>query len=118
MVYPGLMHEMIPKEDFERMEKGLPPRPKREIVIPEPEAPVIEDQIFLKDFQNKEILTVEGSPKAVKNKDGTRFTGFNLMITFRDKTVISGWLSDGDFQRMKALGRGSKIDTGINKILG
>jgi hypothetical protein len=118
MAYPGLMNKMICREDFERMEKGLPPRPKQKVIIPEPEPPVIENQIFLKDFQKKEIVNVDGHARAVKNKDGVRFTGFDLMITFQDKAVISGWLSDGDFQRMKALTRGSKIDTGLNRILG
>ena len=114
----GLMNEMMTKEEWERQQQGLPPRPKKEVVIPEPEPPVIENPIHFEDLDDKEITDVQGHMKSVKNKDGMIFTGFDLFVVFRDKSQISGWLSDCDFQKLKLALRGSKVKTGVDLILG
>jgi len=118
MGYPKII-EAMPLKDFERMEQGLPPRPKKKVIMPEHEPPVVENQIYFKDFPaNKEMIKINARMRSVQNKEGVRFTGFDLFVSFRDKTEISGWVSDGDFQKIKLLARASNIDTGIGKILG
>ena len=119
-----MMNEMIPLKDWEREQQGLPPRPKKEVVIPEPEPPVVENQIYFKDLfsEGKEIVSVQGHLKSVENVDEFRFIGFNLFVGFRDKdgnsSSVSGWIGDGDFQRLKRHLRGSNVPTNIDKILG
>ena len=116
----GLMNEMMEEKDWERRQQGLPPRPKKEVVIPEPVPPVVENQIHFEDLfsEGKEVTDVQGHMKSVKNKDGMIFTGFDLVISFKDDSRISGWLSDCDFQKLKLHLRGSKVKTGIDLILG
>jgi hypothetical protein len=117
----GLMNEMITEADWKRREKGLPPVKKPEILIPEPEPPVVENQIYFKDLfsEDKEITNVQGHMKSVKNVDGMTFVGFNLAIFFKDDSqMLSGWLSDCDFQKLKLALRGTNLKTGIDLILG
>ena len=119
-----MMNEMITEADWKREQRGLPPVKKPEIVIPEPEPPVVENQIYFKDLfsEDKEIVSVQGHLKSVENIDGMIFTGFDLFLSFRDKegnlSSISGWLSDCDFQKLKLALRGSKVKTGVDLILG
>jgi hypothetical protein len=115
------MNEMITEADWKRREKGLPPVKKPEILIPEPEPPVVENQIYFKDLfsEDKEITNVQGHMKSVKNVDGMTFVGFNLAIFFKDDSqMLSGWLSDCDFQKLKLALRGTNLKTGIDLILG
>ena len=114
----GLMNEMITEADWKRREKGLPPVKKPEILIPEPVPPVVENQIHFEDLEGKEITDVAGHLKSVKNKDGMIFTGFDVVISFKDDSQISGWLSDLDFQKLKLHLRSSNLRTNIDKILG
>jgi hypothetical protein len=110
--------EAMPLEDFERMEKGLPPRPKKQVVIPEPEPPVVDNQIYFKNFPaNKEIIKIEGRRRSVKNKDGMTFIGYDLVVIFRDESSISGWAPEEDFQKIRRAARAGNIDTGADKIL-
>ena len=39
--------DAIPLDDWERMQKGLPPRPEKKIVRVEPEFPKVENRIEL-----------------------------------------------------------------------
>ena len=119
-----MLIEMITEADWKRREKGLPPIPKPEIVIPEPSLPEVPNQIYFKDLfsEDKEITDVQGHLQTKKNKDGTIFIGFDISVGFRDKdgnsSSVSGWIRDCDFQKLKLYLRGSKVKTGIDLILG
>jgi hypothetical protein len=54
-----MMRTAIDKEDYDRMENGLPPRPKEKVEMPEPEGPEVPDQIFLEDILKKKFVELK-----------------------------------------------------------
>ncbi|MBM4388840.1 MAG: hypothetical protein FJ088_13955 [Deltaproteobacteria bacterium] len=105
-----LMQEAIDKVDFERMEKGLPPRPiiKPKLVVPDP--PIIENQVRLKEISLKQVTDLAAKSKTIRNPEGFRFIGFDVMIGIKDKDPISGWMSEADFYQLRRE-VGGRIDT-------
>ena len=112
----ALMKEAMSKDDFERVEKGLPPfKPKKE-PRPEPERPEVEGEITFEDILGFiELLRAER--KMIKNAEGISFIGFSVEIMLEGKkkpgrpkesekeipiepTVLEGWMCEGDFMEL------------------
>jgi hypothetical protein len=98
--------KMIPRdavdlEDFKRMERGLPPRPKPKVVKPEPEPPVVPDRIRFENIPDKEIRDFAARRHSVRNSSGTIFCGYNFYLEFTDNKSISGWIDEGTLEQLK-----------------
>jgi len=93
--------EAISKADFDRQERGLPPRAKPKIIKPEPTKPVVSDEITFKDIPAGEIYDLSAKSCTFKNSEGTRFTGYNVFLESRDGNVVEGWMPEGQFQKLK-----------------
>jgi len=95
---------VIPRDAFEsdaEMEDFLAGRPlpkKPKVVRPEPEPPVVPNE--LKDIPPGEVVDISARGHAVKNKDGMMFCGFNVWVKIGD-AVFEGWLDEGNFEKLK-----------------
>jgi len=93
--------DAIPLEDFLRMEKGLPPRPKKKIVRVEPEFPKVENRIEFEKLPLDKLAGITGIRKNVlRNKDGVHFIGHDIEIEVKDSKPIQGWIGEGDLIRL------------------
>jgi len=97
---------MIPKdavslENFERMERGLPPRARPKVVRTEPIPPVVPDQIAFKDIPTGELHEFNARSCTHKNSEGSWFTGYNVFLETRDGKTVQGWLPEGEFIKLK-----------------
>lgn len=115
-----LMEEAIPLEDFERQRRGLPPLKKKVEKKPEPEKPEIKNEIKFEDIPLDSFMELEyAKPNTLKNKEGTRFIGYDVSIilnpqaVFKRKAgrppknpeenvseepkVLKGWMNEGNF---------------------
>ena len=117
-----IMQEAIDKEDWERMDKGLPPIPKPKIKMPIPSIPNIENQIKLDDIpiERIEFGGISFCRKAIENKEGYKFMGYEISIILKrkqgrpkedgkDDKPISGWISEPDFLKLRQL-LGNRFD--------
>jgi len=110
-----IQKEAISLEDFRRKEKGLPPKPKQKRKIVELTPPVVSDQITYADIPETEIFEFSARRRVEKNKDSVHFTGYSTYIEFRDKTFVSGWLDEGNFQKLRLRIQAERPDL-LNKI--
>ena len=108
--------DAISLDNFERQERGLPPRKNAQVSRPEPEPPEVEGQVKLEDIPNGEIKDFSARSRSVRNEQGMRFTGFDVYIQFSDKTEVSGWILEGPFQQLKARIPKERIDL-LQKIV-
>ncbi len=89
--------DAVDKEDFDRAERGLPPRPKAKVIRKEPEFPQINNRIEFAKLDLKKVVRIEAIRKNVlKNKDGARFIGFDIIIEISDGKPLEGWMMEGD----------------------
>ncbi len=96
--------DAIPLEDFERMEQGLPPRPKKIVVRPEPEMPKIENQINFADIPIEKLLRIQAVKKRiVKNWEGVRFIGYDAIIELREGKPLTGWFQEGTMEQLRRM---------------
>jgi len=110
--------EAVPMEDFLRMERGLPPRPKAKIIRPEPEFPKVDNQIKFESIPLDRVIGIERIRKNVlKNKDGIHFIGYDIQIEVRDSKPLQGWILEGDLVRLKPFIR-EKTDQAILHSIG
>ncbi|HUV58521.1 MAG TPA: hypothetical protein VMW09_00220 [Desulfatiglandales bacterium] len=96
-----MMKDAVSLENFERMERGLPPTPRPKVVRTEPEKPKVENEIRFKDIPEGEIFEFSARNCTYKNSEGTRFTGYTIYLEMRDGNIIEGWLDEGNFQKLK-----------------
>jgi len=94
--------EAIPKADFDRQERGLPPKEKLKIVRVEPKPPVVPDEIKFEDVPEGEIFEFSARSRTEKNKAGTRFCGYTIFLETRDGKILEGWLPGGEFEKLRA----------------
>ena len=114
-----LMTEAISREDFERMEKGLRPLKRKVIPRPDPEKPVIENEIKFDNIPPDRFKDLESAKRnTLKNKDGVRFIGYDVEISFEIKRSpgkppgaitneerdfpksMKGWMDEGNFHSL------------------
>lgn len=107
--------DAVDLEDFKRMDRGLPPRPKPKINIPEPDPPIVEDRMKFEDIPNQEIRDFNARRRSVKNKDGVIFTGYVFYLEFQSGKKLQGWLPENEFLKLKARIPESRTDL-LNKI--
>lgn len=98
-----IMREAIDKEDFDRKEKGLSPRPKKKIVMPDPEAPMVEKRMTIKDIPIEDLMSFTEEKKTVSNREGVKFIGFDVIIRLRDKKPLLGWMAEKDVLQLRQL---------------
>jgi hypothetical protein len=108
-----MLNEAVSKENWERMEKGLPPLKPKNVVLPDPPKPVISNELKLTDIPpNCDIQLDHAQRNTVRNEEGLRFIGFDVTITCTPKkkkpgkpptgsidepVTISGWMEEGTF---------------------
>ena len=111
-----LMTEAMDKEDWERMDKGLPPLPKKKIIRPEPKMPNVENRIMFADIPlDKFEKLISARRRSIKNDEGMRFIGMDIVIELKkgpgrppkteveeksESRVISGWMIEGDWTKL------------------
>ena len=96
----GIMPEALDKEEYDRMEKGLPPIRKSKVVIPLPKSPVIKGVMLYTDINDdmkKKLTAIGAVRKNYKNEDGVRFVGYEVSLSFNDKSHVTGWMENKDF---------------------
>jgi hypothetical protein len=94
--------DAIPKTDWERAEKGLPPVPKKVIKKPEPEMPDVPNHLKVTDIKiTPGLKLLSKRMETVKNADGVSFTGFRVQFEVEVGVTTEGWLADGDYYRLK-----------------
>jgi len=110
-----MMNEAMSQENFERQEKGLPPVKRKKIERPEPDKPEIENEIKFKDIDTTLFNDLKSAKRnVVKNKDGVRFIGFDVVMSVYQKgafgrpkktengksvdpDIVTGWMDEGNF---------------------
>ena len=98
-----VMKDAIDKEDWERQEKGLKPRPKPKVEMPDPEAPAVEKYLKLKDIPIEDLVSFSEERRVVPNREGVKFIGFDVIIRLKDQPAISGWMSEKDVLQLQKL---------------
>lgn len=112
------MQEAVTKENFERMEKGLPPLKVKVEKRPEPTKPDVENEIKFKDIPVDEFVELEYARRnTVKNKEGIRFIGYDVSMILEspmkrkpgrpkesekeevltESKNLIGWMNEGEF---------------------
>jgi len=110
--------EAMSRENWERVEKGLPPLKVKVKPRPEPERPDIENEIKFKDIPIDEFVELEYAKRnTVKNEDGMRFIGYDVSMILNspakrkpgrpkesereevltESKSLIGWMSEGEF---------------------
>jgi hypothetical protein len=109
-----MAQEAMSKENWERIDKGLPPIKKVKIVRPEPEKPKIENEIKFDDIAKTFVSLESAKRSTVKNSEGVRFIGFDVSILAHPKgafgrpkelekgvlappEIVTGWMIEGEF---------------------
>lgn len=125
-----LMQEAVSKENWDRMEKGLRPLKPERVVIPEPEKPVVENEIKFDDIPNNyEVELEHAQRKSIRNAHGILFIGFDITLnlvpiekkrgpgrppkepdeTILEAKTLTGWMLEGEFLKLVRTYR-KKID--------
>lgn len=112
-----MLQEAITREEFDAMERGIRPKKRKVVPIPEPTFPVIENEIKVSDIPEDYAVKLEEAYRDVqKNKDGVSFIGYQVHIELtpipkkrgpgrpkedevapEPKTLI-GWMIEGEFR--------------------
>jgi hypothetical protein len=108
-----LPRDAISKDDFDAMERGLPVYRKPVTPRPEPEPPIVENQIRFEDISEGGIIDISARGRslknAVRNAEGQIFTGYDVLVVVGEKT-FSGWMNEKDFLLLKKRVPGDRID--------
>jgi hypothetical protein len=105
----ALMQEAIDIEDFELMEKGLPPRAKKKPNMAVPDPPIVKSQVRYEEIPTDQVKGIEARRSSVRNDAGALFMGFDVSIALSGKKPIAGWMSEDDFLKLRR-SVGDKID--------
>jgi len=115
-----IMQTAVEKEDWELMQKGLPPRKKKVVQIPNPEMPEVENLLKFEDIPlDKFEKLISARRRKIDNKEGVKFIGFDVVMEVRDKRkpgrppkdeekaieelekrIISGWMLEGEWYKV------------------
>jgi len=93
---------MITMEDWNRMERGLPPKKPVIIERPDPEPPVVENQIRFEDvpIRSSGLKLLAKQIDSRKNAEGIAFIGYRVSIETEPGKNLEGWIAEGDFVRL------------------
>lgn len=91
--------DAISMANFERWERGLPPRKEVQPKKVDPVPPVVENQ--LRDIPNLPINDVGVRRANMRNPEGTMFIGYDVYLEFEGGKVLEGWLPEGAFLSLK-----------------
>lgn len=116
-----MLQEAVTKENWERMEKGLPPLKPKQEKKEDPVSPVISNEIKLSDIPpNCDVQLDHAQRNTVRNEQGMRFIGFDVIMTcvpkkkgpgkpptgtITEPKTIEGWLAEGAFLELIRLHR-------------
>jgi hypothetical protein len=112
-----MMNEAVSKDNFERMEKGLPILKPKKVVVPDPPKPVMDNEITMKDIpEGYSVHLSHAAQKPIRNKDGILFIGFDVIIDLNpvakkrgpgrpkeseegqpEPKELKGWMMEGTF---------------------
>ncbi len=107
MAVEKTMKEAVDMEDFERWQKGLPPKKKKTLPPPEPAPLDIKNLIRADKIRPESVLEIlQATRKPMRNRDGVVFTGFNVSFRLAGKKegepeTVSGWMPDADWVRLR-----------------
>ena len=110
------MKDAVDMEDFDRWDKGLPPRKKIQPKIPEPKLPDVENPFPKINFSNV-VEIFECKKKPARNPDGMVFIGYSVSLKVKDDkdkepVVKSGWMPESDYLAFrKIIFREGKVKT-------
>ena len=96
----GIMQEAVDQEEYDRMEKGLPPKKRTKSEPPAPKPPDIKSVVLYADITEeikKKLAGIKAARKNYRNDDGVRFIGYEVGLTFNDKSSVTGWMDNKDF---------------------
>lgn len=103
--------EMMDKDEWERMDKGLPPKKKPKPEFDDPKQPTVRWQIDPDSISAKDLESITGQKRNVHNKDGVTFIGYDVQIQEKDKKPRKGWMTDGDLVKVrKAVGNRKDVE--------
>ncbi len=102
-------------ENYKRWERDLPLRKEPKVIRPEPELPVVPDEVKFDSIPDEEIRDFTARSRSVRNKDGAHFTGYSFYLEFTNGKTVQGWLPEGEFRKLKARIPRERIDL-LNKI--
>lgn len=126
-----MIAQMLKKADWERLNNGFPiEKPAIEII--NPVLPEIKDQIRFEDININDIAKVIAVQSYKQNDDGVSFTGFDIVIGFKDavnplrrsaagrpaakknfgieeKGQLTGWMAEADYLKLVSATRGKAI---------
>jgi hypothetical protein len=102
-----IMQEAVPKEDWERMEKGLPPINRKPEPRPDPENPKVDDQISLKKIDFQRLISAKRENR--RNKDKVLFIGFSVRMEIKEGAGVKslgGWVPEAEWLEFLRINRG------------
>ena len=100
--------EAISLEDFERQERGLPPRPQVKRVRVDPVPPVVANHVAFEKLPHTAIsdLDVRRVHPSPKGADGVTHIGYNFHIKFESGETAAGFFWEKDLEQLKGMIRG------------
>ena len=98
-----VMQEAISKEDFERMQKGLPPKAKPKIKMPVYDPPTVKKQLKIEDIPIGEVAGFTAQKHVVTNTEGVKFIGADVIINIKGQNPMKGWMAEKDLLQLKQL---------------
>ncbi|MBM4322978.1 MAG: hypothetical protein FJ115_05390 [Deltaproteobacteria bacterium] len=93
--------DAVTKQNWQRMERGLPPVSEKKTPRKEPTPPKIDNQIRFEDVEltsGLKLLSKAGDHR--RNSEGVLFTGYRVCIEIEPKRTLTGWIGDGDLSRL------------------
>jgi hypothetical protein len=116
----AIPNEAMEVEDYERWEKGLPPKRKASPVIPEPEFPEIKNLLSFDDIPiDRFRRLVSAKRHLITNEDGVTFIGFDVTVELKEakkkpgrppvddkkdekdeERLVSGWMIESEWQKL------------------
>ena len=112
-----MLQEAVSKENWDRIEKGLAPLKPEKITRPDPEKPVVENEIKISDIPTGYDVELEQAKrKSIRNEQGVMFIGFDVTINLNpipkkrgpgrpkeseegtpEPMTLNGWMPEGAF---------------------
>jgi len=112
-----LMNEAMPKEEWERMQRGEKTNRPKPIPRTEPTFPKVKDLIKFEDIPLTEFDKVMNAKmRRIRNEEGVNFIGYDVTILLKGKRgagrpkedesepsprTLTGWMIEGDYEKLR-----------------